>query len=113
MHELSLAQAVADLVLASAKEQSITRIRRVTVVIGAWSAVQPDVLRSCFAMVTAQFPLLDTAELAVITQPVTGKCLTCGRHFDAEAAGLRCPACGSAARLVAGTDLAVDSYEGE
>lgn len=115
MHELSLAQSMMDLVAESAAREGIRHISRVTVVVGQWSAVLPYALTSCFEMLAAEWPgaLFGGAELIINQQPAMAECRACGQQFPAEEAGLICPTCGSGARLLTGTELAVDSYEGD
>lgn len=133
MHEFSLAQSLMNVVAESAQAESITHISRVTVVVGEWTAVLPDALAASFALLAeagvgrpdgahdladagAPGPgqaLFRGAELVIVCQPASGICVECGEDFAASAAGLICPRCGGAARLKAGHELYVDSYEGE
>lgn len=114
MHELSLAQSLMDVVAESAAREGIHRVRTVTAVVGEWSAIIPEVLINCFDMLAAEGnDLFAGARLTVTRQPAMGECKSCGERFPAELTGLLCPACGAAARLISGTELAVDSYEGD
>jgi hydrogenase nickel incorporation protein HypA/HybF len=115
MHELSLAQSMMELVADSAAREGIAHVKRVTVIIGQWSAVVPYSLTSCFDMLAAEWDggLFQGAELIINQQPAMAECKACGKQFPAEETGLICPACGSGARLLSGTELAVDSYEGD
>lgn len=114
MHEFSLAQSLMGLVGESARQEGISHIRRVTVVVGEWSAVLPDALTGSFAILAADSgELWKDAELLIVKNPTTGECEGCGHRFEVEEAGLFCPVCGAAARLTSGTELYVDSYEGE
>jgi len=114
MHELSLAQSLMDVVAESAAREGIARVQRVTVVVGEWSAIVPDALIHCFEMLAVETGgLFDGASLVVTRKAAEGECKACGERFPAEVNGLRCPTCGGAARLITGTELSVDSYEGE
>ncbi|HYF92500.1 MAG TPA: hydrogenase maturation nickel metallochaperone HypA [Symbiobacteriaceae bacterium] len=114
MHELSLAQSLMDVVSESAAQEGIRRIHRVTAVVGAWSAIIPEVLTNCYDMLAAEAgDLFAGSQLIIVTKPAMGECKSCGEQFPAEVTGLICPACGSGARLITGTELAVDSYEGD
>ncbi|HYF95304.1 MAG TPA: hydrogenase maturation nickel metallochaperone HypA [Symbiobacteriaceae bacterium] len=115
MHEFSLAQSIADLVTGSAREEGISRIRRVTVLVGEWSAVLPDALTTSFAAIAGvSGPILEGAEMVVQISPAMGECAACGGlRFPASEGGLTCPGCKGGAILVSGTELRVDSYEGD
>lgn len=114
MHEFSLAQSIIDLVTESAQAQGIQQVRRVTVVVGEWSAVLPDALSTSFAVIAGvSGDLLEGAAMAVIARPATARCAGCEQEFAVARQGLFCPACGSAAELLTGTEFYVDSYEGE
>ncbi|HWI65485.1 MAG TPA: hydrogenase maturation nickel metallochaperone HypA [Symbiobacteriaceae bacterium] len=114
MHELSLAQSLMDVVVESAAREGISRVRRINIIIGEWSAIIPDALTGSFEMLAAESGgLFAQAELNITKRPAMGQCKACGAEFPAEAHGLICPQCGSAARLLTGLELAVDSYEGD
>lgn len=114
MHEFSLAQSVADLVLESAAREGISRIHRVSVVVGEWSAVMPDALTISFSAIAGvSGPVLEGAVMAVRLTAAAGECEPCSLRFTADDQGLHCPACGGPARLLTGTELYVDSYEGD
>lgn len=114
MHELSLAQSIADVVAESAAQRGIRRVSRVIVVVGEWSSVVPEALAVGFQFVAAAAgDLLAGAELQVIPEPVQAECTSCGHAFAAGQTGLTCPVCGGPARLTAGMALQIDSYEGE
>jgi len=114
LHEVSLAQSLLDVLEESAREQGITRVHRVKVVVGQWSAVLPEALSTSFELLAAHVgPPLTGAELTIAVNPAVGECTTCGERYDADEKGLSCPACGGTARLVSGTELYIDSYEGE
>jgi hydrogenase nickel incorporation protein HypA/HybF len=114
MHEFSLAQSLMQLVEESARQEAITHVRRVTVVVGEWSAVMPDALAGSFAILAADSGGLFTdAELQVTQRAAHGECNVCGQQFPAEEGGLFCPGCGAAAHLISGNELYVDSYEGD
>lgn len=115
MHEFSLAQSIADLVTDSARQEGIKQIRRVTVVVGEWSAVMPDALITSFAAIAGvSGELLEGAAMEVRMSPAVGECAACGGlRFPASDGGLTCPGCKGGAVLLSGTELRVDSYEGD
>lgn len=114
MHELSLARAIVDLVRERADAAGIERVQTVTVLVGEWSAVMPHALSSGFDLVAkAEGGIFAGASLFVQQVPACAACTGCGNQYAIESAGLLCPACGAAGRLVSGMELLVDSFEGE
>lgn len=114
VHELSLAQSIVDVVTENARGMGIRRVRRVTVLVGEWSAVVPESLEVGFHFLAAAAgDLFDGVELKVTLEPVEGACTACGHRFAPGHTGLTCPACGGVARLMTGTALQIQSYEGE
>lgn len=114
MHEFSLAQNIADMVTASAQENGITRIHKITVVVGQWSAVMPEALQTSFLVIAGvSGPVLESATMQVEHKEARARCGACAHEYAADEPGLICPACGAAARLVSGSEFYVDSYEGD
>jgi hydrogenase nickel incorporation protein HypA/HybF len=114
MHEFSLARSIADLVEESALEQGIQHVRRVTVVIGEWSAVLPEALESSFEIIcSVSGPLFEGTAMQVERRPAVGRCTACGSEFPASELGLACPRCGGPGQLTSGSECYVDSYEGD
>lgn len=114
MHELSLAQSVIDRVAEHARGRGIRQVHRVTVRVGAWSAVLPDSLLFGFELLSqAAGEPMAGAEMVIQSVPAEGECTACGHRFLVGEAGLCCPACGGSARLTAGAELDIESYEGE
>lgn len=114
MHEFSLAQNIADMITASAQENGITHIRKVSVVVGQWSAVMPEALQTSFQVIAGvSGPVLEGAAMDITLKEARARCLACQTEYPADEQGLICPACGAAAQLVAGAEFYVDSYEGD
>jgi len=114
VHELSLAQAIIDRVSEDARQRGIRQVRRVTLRVGEWSAVLPDSLAFGFELLAqAAGEPVAGAQLVIHMVPAEGECPACGHRFPTGETGLRCPACGGSARLVAGGELDIESYEGE
>jgi len=114
MHELSLAQAIIDQVGEHARAQGFRRVKRVTLRVGEWSAVLHDSLIFGFELLSqAAGEPMAGAELEIRSVPAEGACSACGRRFRVGESGLICPDCGGAAKLVAGDELDIESYEGE
>ena len=113
MHELSLTQSVVELCAARAAEQGArTRVTRVTLEVGALSAVMPDALRFCFDACTRN-TALDGAELEIVEIPGRARCLNCAGEVTVNRLFDTC-GCGSANLfLVSGEELRVKQMEVE
>ena len=107
MHELSITRSVVAIVTEAAHGR---RVRRVSLEIGALSAIVPDSVRFCFDVVAAGTPL-EGAELAIRTVPAAARCRACGTRFEATSPIAIC-ACGSReVTLSGGEELKVLSIE--
>ena len=105
MHELAITQSVVDAVLARLPDR---RIAVVCLEIGRVSGIEPDALRFCFELVTADTTLAG-AELEILEPPGRAHCRSCRTDFDVSSCMLLCP-CGSAdVRLDSGDQLAIRS----
>lgn len=107
MHEMGIAQSIVAIVAEAAAGR---KVARVTLEIGALSAVLPDAIRFCFDVV-AEGSALDGAALDIIEIAGRGRCLDCGAEVALAAVFGRC-GCGSA-RLerLAGQELNIKSME--
>lgn len=118
MHELSLAYEILRTVDAAARENKLSRVTRVAVVVGKMSSVLPDALTFSFNAakdeVSTWTPgVFAKARLEVETREVETHCRACG-HLFALGPNLVCPKCGAAALdLSGGTELYIDSFDGE
>lgn len=95
MHELSLAEALIDLVEEESRKLAGARIRTVRLEIGAIAAVEPEAMRFCFDVV-ARGSSADGAFLDIVTVPGRGHCLDCRRDIEVFARPTLCPQCGTA-----------------
>lgn len=118
MHELSLAYEILRSVDAAAKENGLARVTRVGVVVGKMSSVLPEALAFSFdaikAEVTSWTPgVFAGARLEIEEREVEARCRACG-HLFALGQDLVCPKCGaSTLDLAGGTELFIDSFDGE
>jgi hydrogenase nickel incorporation protein HypA/HybF len=95
MHELSLAEALIELVEEESRKLAGARVRTVRLEIGAVAAVDPDAMRFCFDAV-ARGTSADGAVLDIVTVPARGRCLDCHEEIETYERPLSCPACGAA-----------------
>ncbi|HYH21867.1 MAG TPA: hydrogenase maturation nickel metallochaperone HypA [Azospirillum sp.] len=113
MHELSLSESIVHLVAECAAREGIARVSRVTVDIGAASAVDADALLFCFPVI-ADGTVAAGAELVVNRIALRARCADCLTDYAPATPVTPCPACGSHARtLLEGREMRVTSFEGE
>jgi len=109
VHEYSLVAALVERVEAEAGARG--EVRRVHVRIGELAGVEIELFRTAYETFRAG-SLLAGAELVVLPVEARWDCSRCGSAI-ARGARLACPACGSAARLVAGDEMILDRIEME
>jgi len=108
MHELSIAQAIAQVALDHARGR---RVLRVELRVGHLRQVVPSALEFAFELVSQGTPL-DGAELVIERVPAQGRCRTCGAHTVMTSFPLQCGSCGGLdVELTAGEELLVDALE--
>jgi hydrogenase nickel incorporation protein HypA/HybF len=108
MHELSIADAVVQIVSRHANGRRVTRVE---LKVGHLRQVVPDALDFAWELLTEGTPL-DGAELAIEEVPAGVRCEACGGESVLAGFPAICGACGSASVHVTGGDeLLVDSLE--
>ena len=111
MHEYSIVQALVDRVEREARAHNATAVHRLSVRIGALAGVEADLLASAYDICRTG-TLCAGAELAIESVPARWACPDCGREVTAGEV-LRCPGCGSPARLASGDEINLDRIEME
>jgi hydrogenase nickel incorporation protein HypA/HybF len=107
VHELSVTRSVVDAVCERAAGR---RVHRITIEVGALTAVVPDAMRFCFELVT-EGTVAEGARLDIEQCPGAAHCRTCDASFTLADPILLCP-CGSAdVRVTAGRELQLVSME--
>jgi len=107
MHELAIAESIVDAVCEKAAGRTV---HRVTIRIGALTAVVPAAMRFCFDL-AVEGTVADGAELAIEQRAGAALCRGCGATVSLVDAILLCP-CGSADLAVtAGRELQIVSME--
>lgn len=114
MHELSIADALAQHVTEAMAGSAPYRVTRVRLRIGVLSGVAAEALAFCFEVVTRDTPLEGSA-LEIESVPVAIRCDPCGLIVELpEAPPFRCPRCDQAsAAIVRGKELEVESIDVE
>ncbi|GLW35814.1 hydrogenase maturation nickel metallochaperone HypA [Actinoplanes regularis] len=107
MHELAIVQSILEAVCERADGR---RVRRVTVRVGALTAVVPGAMLFCWEL-AAEGTDADGADLDIEQRPATARCRSCGADLELADLVLLCP-CGSADLAVTGgRELQIVSME--
>lgn len=107
MHEMSIAQSLADLLREEMEKAGARKLRSVRLEIGRMSAIVPDALSFGFEVVTADTDL-EGAELIMDIVPLRGACRECGGEFEIEDYVFECALCGGREiDTLSGQELAV------
>jgi hydrogenase nickel incorporation protein HypA/HybF len=112
MHELAIAESIADVVAKRASEHRASHVTSVRLRIGEASGIVPDSLTFCFEMVASLDPVLAGARLVVDSMPHRAYCPGCDREFAVRDFIAQCPACGEwSHQIISGTELQVLDME--
>ncbi len=113
MHELALSQSIVDLVVECARREGVNVVSRVTLEVGMAAGIEPDALRFCFDIVTAD-TLAHGAELVIESIALQAICRDCACRFAPASLVSACPRCGSYAPLLErGREFRIKSFDGE
>jgi hydrogenase nickel incorporation protein HypA/HybF len=108
MHELAIAQSMAEIARRHAGGQRVTRV---DVRVGHLRQVVPDALSFAFELI-AQGTELEQAELHIEHVPAAGVCRDCGSTVPLPDFPLLCSACGGLdVDITEGEELQVESIE--
>ena len=112
MHEVSLAEGIANAVAATAEREGITRVQSVRVAVGELAGVDVAALQFAWRSVSTT-PLFLGATLEIEVPPGEAWCLDCAQSVRLARWGNACPRCGGF-RLLArgGRELKVLDFEG-
>ena len=109
MHELTMAHSMLRIV-----EQQLgrrVRLASATVTVGAFSGIEVESLRFCFAEI-AKVEGFGNPELIVNALPLNARCEDCGGEFAMKDVFEPCPTCGSMSRNIeGGFEFTLDSVE--
>jgi hydrogenase nickel incorporation protein HypA/HybF len=105
MHERALAESLLRQVSAARDERRLNRVRSVTIQLGAFSGVEPVLLKSAFEEQSSQ-RLGAFTELQIETVELTAECEACTAHFEVVQFRFHCPHCGNEhVRITHGEEL--------
>lgn len=113
MHETAIVTGLIRILETHAARHGATRIRRVRLKVGRLRAVEPQQLRSCFAMF-AEGTIADGAELVIDELGVRGRCRACAQEFPVARYRFVCPGCaGNDIEVTQGQELYIESFEAD
>lgn len=109
MHELSIAQAILQIALRHARQD--TRITSVHVRVGHLRQIVPDALAFAWEL-SAQGTPAEGAELELEAVPIAVSCRACQAEGELDGFPLACRTCGSfAVDVIRGEELTVEAIE--
>ncbi|GHO67747.1 putative hydrogenase nickel incorporation protein HypA [Ktedonobacter sp. SOSP1-52] len=112
MHELAIAQGIAEAVDAQAQKHQATHVREIHLQIGEAQGVVNDSLTFCFEMVASLYPLLEGSRLSIEFIPYRARCQHCASEFTVINFIRQCPACqGWETEVISGTEMQIDNIE--
>jgi len=112
LHEIGLIQAVMDEITKAAEANNITRINKVRLVVGKMNGAIPDALEFAFTVLSPG-TIFEGAVLEIAPVDVTLACPSCGAESVVTEIAYFCPLCGARARVIKGTELYIDYFEGD
>jgi len=112
MHELSVAQSIAEAVEAKAIECNATRVKGVRLKVGAASGIVVDSLTFCFEMLASLVPVLSGTQLWIDTPLHRARCRHCDKEFAIVNYIAQCPICQEwSTEIISGTELQILEME--
>ena len=111
MHELSLAEAMLDIIKDQAKQENFSKVTNVVLEIGTLSHVEADAMCFCFDAVVAE-TLAEGSRLEIERIPAKGKCLNCKKNSSMKTLYDPCEYCGEfGLELIEGNQLRIRHLE--
>jgi hydrogenase nickel incorporation protein HypA/HybF len=111
MHEMSIVEALIDLVNEQVRAHPGARVRTVGVRVGRLRQIEPEMLRFCYDAAVNGTPLEHSA-LAIEKCDASARCDVCRLVFPVEQNWFECPRCHSLkAALLSGDELQLTTVE--
>jgi hydrogenase nickel incorporation protein HypA/HybF len=112
MHELAIAQSIAEAVEVKAAECNAAHVGCVRLRIGEASGIVTDSLTFCFEMLTSFDPVLEGAHLLIDIVPHLARCRHCAKEFPVMNFIAQCPTCEEwSNEIVSGNELQILDME--
>lgn len=114
MHEMSYVVRFANLAIETAQKNNVESVSSIIVSVGEMTDIVPEYLQRYYPQVVAG-TILEGSELKIIKEPVTVRCLDCGKEYQPKKENdYRCPACGSfRGKALSGRDVRLVNIEAE
>lgn len=113
MHEASVASEILRIVEQAAVQGGVSRVTAITLQIGVFSCIQPDLLQVAFAVVS-QGTIAQDALLQIEWLPGRAWCSHCRQEYAITFTERACPCCGAVSReIVGGREALVKDMEGQ
>ena len=114
MHEMGIILHLAKSLEETAEQEKIKKITRVTLEVGEVSGIMTDYFTDCWDYFKKRHPVLDTAELELLTIPAVTFCGSCEKTYPTVQYGRTCPNCGSGETwLIQGNECIIKEIEVE
>src|SRR5689334_15027628 len=112
MHELSIAQSIAEAVAERATACNATSVKNIRLRIGEASGIVIDSMTFCFEMIASLEPMLANAQLLIETTPHRAHCQHCAQEFTVINHIAQCPTCQQwTNEITSGTELQIIDLE--
>jgi hydrogenase nickel incorporation protein HypA/HybF len=113
MHEMSIAAAIQEQVLAAARESNLVTITQVRLRIGELRLIVPEALSAAWEAVREDSPSA-AATLEMTEVPAHARCRKCLHEYHPEWPVFLCPACSQASvEILAGEELLLEEITGD
>lgn len=113
MHEMSIAAAICEQVLAVANENNLANVTQVRLRIGQLRLIVPEALGLAWEAVR-EGSVAREAALEMIEVPAKARCRVCGHEYEPEWPVFLCPSCGMASvEILSGEELVLEEITGD
>lgn len=106
MHEMAIAEGIADVATDAAKAHGTGKVLEIGLKIGDMVGVEMSSLRTAFHIVS-RGTILEDATLKVEEMPLVVHCDKCNEDREQRIYNFFCPKCGEVLKLVSGRELQV------
>jgi len=114
MHEMGIILHLAKTLDEAAERERIKKITRVTLEVGEVSGIVTDYFSDCWNYFRKKRPVLESAELELVTIPAVTYCGSCKRTYPTVQYGRTCPYCESGETwLLKGNECIIKEIEVE
>ncbi|MDD4362753.1 MAG: hydrogenase maturation nickel metallochaperone HypA [Atribacterota bacterium] len=112
MHERSIAKNMLNLILEKTKSLKKEKtIKKINIIVGEFTMIQEELLVRAFYDL-AKSTIAEKAEIKIINNPLTGKCLSCKKEFLLNKKEFICPFCKSSMiQIISGDELLIEDIE--